>query len=141
MKCAQMFSTGLPSNVLEMKHPPSFQHEKYMRGTASTYQPSPSACFFQVLEEPGCQEEFWLPVKARSLTLILNTAQTVWRHPDPNIQSHQKTADNLRYITHLLKLDGNVSVGGVIAGESRQESLKGVWMGFDKFPYTKALIQ
>ena len=76
MKCAQVFSTGLPSKVLEMKHPPSCQHEKYMRGTASTYQPSPSACFFQVLEEPGCQEELWLPVRARSLTLILNTAQT-----------------------------------------------------------------
>lgn len=82
-----------------------------------------------------------MPIKARSLTLILKTAQTVCRHPDPDTHSHHKTADYWRDITHLLKLDGNVSVGGVIAGESRQESLKGIWMGFDKFPYTKALIQ
>ena len=41
----------------------------------------------------------------------------------------------------MLKFDGNVSVGGVIAGESRQESLKGIWMDFDKFSYTKALLQ
>lgn len=73
--------------------------------------------------------------------MILQTVQTVWRHPDPNTQNHQKIADYLRDIIHMLKFDGNVSVGGVIAGESRQESLKGIWMGFDKFPYTKALLQ
>ena len=41
----------------------------------------------------------------------------------------------------MLKFDGNVSVGGVIAGEIRQESLKGIWMGFDKFSFTEALLQ
>ena len=81
-----------------------------------------------------------MPIKTRSLNSDSANCPD-WRHPDPNTQNHQKIADYLRDIIHMLKFDGNVSVGGVIAGESRQESLKGIWMDFDKFSYTKALLQ
>ena len=41
----------------------------------------------------------------------------------------------------MLKFSGNVPAGRVVAGESRQENLKGNWVHLDKFPSTKALIQ
>lgn len=94
--------------------------------------------FFQVLEEPGCQEELWLPVRARSLTLILNTAQT----GGIQIPTHKvtKTADNLRYNSSVEAWWECLSWWGYCWGKQTRKS-EGCLDGFYKFPYTKALIQ